>query len=128
MGRDYQTVWYGGGSNWSNTADLGDLQLAGGPFFFANSVDENVLYNANILLFPNPTTGNVNLKAIGDVFQGNVHVMVTDIQGRVITQVTENFSGGNLVQFNMSNLTRGIYFVNIMGEDGKRAVKKLIVQ
>lgn len=54
--------------------------------------------------------------------------MVTDIQGRVITQLNDNFNGSNLVQFNMSNLTRGIYFVNIMGEDGKRAVKKLIVQ
>mgnify|MGYP001290732299 CR=1 FL=1 len=128
VGRDYQTVWYGTGSNWSNTADLGDLQLAGGPFFFANSINENVLYNADIELFPNPTTGNVNLRAVGETFNGEVQVLVTDIQGRVITQINDNFRGSNLVQFNMSNLTHGIYFVNIIGQDGKRAVKKLIVQ
>jgi hypothetical protein len=86
------------------------------------------LYNANISLYPNPTTGHVNLRSIGDVFQGDVQVLVTDIQGRVITQITESFNGGNLVQFNMSNLTHGIYFVNILADDGKRAVKKLIVQ
>jgi len=126
--REYQTVWYGTGSNWSNTGDLGDLQLAGGPFFFTDGISENVLYNANIQLFPNPTSGYVNLRSIGDVFQGDVHIMVSDIQGRTILQLRENFQGNNLVQFNMSNLTRGIYFVNIMGEDGKRAVKKLIVQ
>ncbi|MBP6978390.1 MAG: hypothetical protein KBB71_08765, partial [Lentimicrobiaceae bacterium] len=34
VGRDYQTVWYGTGSNWSNPADLGDLQLAGGDYFY----------------------------------------------------------------------------------------------
>ena len=128
VGRDYQTVWYGTGSNWSNTGDLGDLQLAGGPFFFVDGINENVLYNANISLYPNPTTGHVNLRSIGEVFQGDVQVLVTDIQGRVISQITENFNGGNLIQFNMSNLTHGIYFVNIIGEDGKRAVKKLIVQ
>jgi hypothetical protein len=128
VGRDYQTVWYGTGSNWSNTGDLGDMQLAGGPFFFVDGINENVLYNANISLYPNPTTGHVNLRSIGDVFQGDVQVLVTDIQGRVITQITESFNGGNLVQFNMSNLTHGIYFVNILADDGKRAVKKLIVQ
>ncbi len=129
QGRDYQTVWYGTGDNWNNTGDLGDLQLAGGPYFFANSISENnVLYNADILLFPNPTNGYVNLKSIGETFKGDVQVMVTDIQGRVIVQVQDSFRASGLVQFNMSGLSRGVYFVNIMGEDGKRAVKKLIVQ
>ncbi len=128
-GRDYQTVWYGTGNNWSNTADLGDMQLAGGPYFFANSISENkVLYNADIMLFPNPTNGYVNLKSIGDTFKGDVQVMVTDLQGRVVVQLQDSFRASGLVQFNMSGLSRGVYFVNILSDDGKRAVKKLIVQ
>jgi hypothetical protein len=41
----------------------------------------------------------------------------------------ENFSGANsFVRMSISNLHSGIYFVNIMGVDGKRAVKKLVVE
>jgi len=55
--------------------------------------------------------------------------MVMDITGRTIMQQAETIHGANqVVQINVANMSRGIYFVNVIGEDGKRAVKKLIVQ
>jgi hypothetical protein len=128
VGRDYQTTWYGTGDNWNNTALLGDLQLAEGPLFVAG-VKENVLYNSNIGIFPNPASHEVNIRAIGSVFNGNVNIDVTDITGRTVLRKVENFSGANsFVRMSISNLHSGIYFVNIMGVDGKRAVKKLVVE
>ena len=128
-GRDYQTTWYGTGSNWSNTGDLGDLQLDGGPYFFANSIDEHVLYNANLLLYPNPANSQVTLRAIDNVFGNQVTVFVTDITGRIIMKSEKTLNGaGSEIQLNTSHLTNGIYFVNVLGQDGKRAVKKLIIQ
>ena len=127
-GRDYQTTWFGTGNNWSNTADLGELQLAGGPFF-VDGVDEHVLYNANVMLFPNPAKAYVNLRTVGEVFDGEISVFVADITGRIVINTEESLSGPNsTVQINTNQLTRGIYFVNVMGTDGKRAVKKLIIQ
>lgn len=128
VGRDYQTLWYGDGTNWSDTKMLGNMQLAGGPYFFVDGFDEDVLYNANVILYPNPTTGNVTLQTIDNVFSGNVTILVADISGRIVLQTEENLSGLTSVQLTTNNLNRGIYFVNVLGQDGKRAVKKLIVQ
>lgn len=124
--REYQTVWYGTGANWNNTALLGDMQLANGPYYFAQGFDEDVLYNANILLYPNPTNGNVFIQSIDNVFTGDVSILVADISGRVIMSTKDNLS--STIQLSTGNLNSGIYFVNVLGQDGKRAVKKLIVQ
>jgi hypothetical protein len=127
-GRDYQTTWYGTADNWNNTGVLGDLELTGGPYFVLG-VHENVLYNANVGIFPNPATTNVTIRSIGKVFKGNVTISLTDITGRMIMVRNENFGGSNsFVRMNISNVHTGIYFVNIISADGKRAVKKLIVE
>jgi len=127
VGRDYQTVWYGNGNDWSDNTLLGDLELAGGPYF-VDGLDEHVLYNANVVLYPNPTAGNVNIRTTGDVFNSNAVIFISDITGRSIAKTTASFNGYSTVQLNTGELTKGIYFVNILSEDGKRAVKKLIIQ
>jgi len=127
-GREYQTVWYGDGNCWSDNTVLGELELTGGPYFFADGFDEEVLYNANVVLYPNPTTGIVNIRTLDEVFNSNAVIFVADIRGRVVVRTNANFNGSSTAQFNTSDLTKGIYFVNIIGEDGKRAVKKLMVQ
>ncbi|MCF8367851.1 MAG: T9SS type A sorting domain-containing protein [Bacteroidales bacterium] len=125
LGRDYQSVWYGDGNNWSNTAVLGDLQLAGGPYFDV----KEVFYNDQMVLFPNPTSGNINIRAIGEVFQGEMTFYVSDISGRVIMIEKDNFSGANdMITLRTDHLDAGIYFVNIIAADGKKALKKLIVR
>jgi hypothetical protein len=127
IGRDYQSVWYGTGSNWSNTADLGDLQLAGGPYYIG--INEIVDYSSFVVLFPNPANANVYLRLSENVFNGQVTVLVSDISGRTIQNNRVNFSGASdQVLLNVDQFTPGIYFVNILGDDGTRAVKKLIVR
>ncbi|MBW6460693.1 MAG: T9SS type A sorting domain-containing protein [Bacteroidales bacterium] len=127
IGRDYQSVWYGTGNNWSNTADLGDLQLAGGPYFF--SVNEIKDFSSFVVLYPNPASGNVYLRLADNDFNQQVTVYVSDIAGRTIVKDRLNFSGANdQVILNVERFTPGIYFVNIIGDDGNRAVKKLIVR
>ena len=127
IGRDYQTTWFGSGDNWNNTDELGDLQLAGGPFYFG--IDDVYNYNDQVVLYPNPTNGNVFLRLNNDVFNGDVSIYVLDISGRVITTQTETImDSGNTVKVNANNLNSGVYFVNIVTESGAKAVKKLIVQ
>ena len=127
IGRDYQTTWYGNGNNWSDNSVLGDLELVDGPYF-VNGIDEHVLYNANVVIYPNPAQGYVTVRTEGDVFNAQANVFVSDITGRVITKTNVNFKAGHSVQLNTNNLTSGIYFINIISEDGKRAVKKLIIK
>lgn len=127
LGRDYQSVWFGTGNNWSNTGDLGDLQLAGGPYYFG--VKENTDFSSFVVLFPNPASGNVYLRLAENTFNSNVTVLVSDMTGRTVMQNRMNFSGASdQVLLNVDQFTPGIYFVNILGDDGTRAVKKLIVR
>jgi hypothetical protein len=124
--RDAQSVWYGSGSNWNNTAELGDLQLAGGPYTFG--IGDVVDYSSEIVLFPNPSNGNVYLRMISDTFNGDITLHITDIAGRTIVSENYNVSAHNLIRLDASNFTSGLYFVTILGENSVKAVKKLIVQ
>jgi hypothetical protein len=125
--RDYQTAWYGTADNWSNTGVLGDLQLAGGPYYFG--VDEIVDQSAFVVLFPNPANSNVYLRLADNVFNSMVTVYVTDMSGRVVQSDRMNFRGASdQILLNVDSYSPGIYFVNIYGDNGTRAVKKLIVQ
>jgi hypothetical protein len=124
--RTGQMVWFGTASNWSNTADLGDLQLAGGPYFF--EVGDVVDYNDQIVLFPNPATENVYLRMVTDSFKGNVTVNVCDITGRTIINKQYSLESSNMIQLDARQFTPGIYFVNLQGENGVKATKKLIVR
>jgi hypothetical protein len=127
VGRDCQTVWYGDGNNWSNTGVLGDLQLAGGPYFF--NVGEVVDYSNQIVMFPNPATSNVFLRITSEVFNGDVTIHISDLAGRQVVNGQYTIDGaGSLIQFDASLFTPGVYIVNITGSDNVTAVKKLIVQ
>lgn len=127
IGRDYQTVWYGTGDNWSNTGLLGDLELAGGPYFF--NVGEVVDHSNEIVMFPNPAATNVYLRVTSDVFKGKVTLHITDLSGRTIVSDQYTIDGaGSLIQLDASQLSRGVYIVNLVGANNTTAVKKLIVQ
>ena len=125
-GRTGQSVWYGTGSNWSNTGDLGDLQLAGGPYTFG--IGDVVDYSNEIILFPNPSNSNVYLRMITDTFKGKVNLHIVDIAGRTIVNDQYTIGSNNMIQLDASNLTSGMYFVTILGENGEKASKKLIIQ
>jgi hypothetical protein len=125
-GRDYQSVWYGDGNCWSNTGVLGDLQLKGGAYYF--EIGEVVDYSNEIVLFPNPSSGNVYLRMLSDTFDGKISLVVSDITGRTIVSNSYNMNSTNMIQLDADLFNSGVYFVTLLGENGEKAVKKLIVQ
>ncbi|NOZ45743.1 MAG: T9SS type A sorting domain-containing protein [Chlorobi bacterium] len=128
IGRDYQTMWYGTGSNWSNTDDLGDLELSGGPYYTVGvkEVNNSTLSN-NFRLYPNPSNGEVFLKSLSNNINGNVNISISDITGRTVMNQTVNVQAGSLVQLNTNNLSSGIYIINVIS-NGKRDTQKLVIE
>jgi hypothetical protein len=125
IGRDYQTVWYGTGNNWSNPGDLGEIQLTGGDYYYGF---EEIFFNTSINLYPNPTNGNVYLQTTTDDLNGDVTIYVSDITGKTMKVINQRLNGiNNIVTIGTDDLPTGMYIVNILTESGKRAVKKLIV-
>jgi hypothetical protein len=123
-GVDYMMSWVGGLENYEVTSSFGTLNFAD-----FTGLDEFEDYSAFVVLFPNPSNSNVSLHLANDVFNGNVNICVTDMAGRVVQSNRLNFHGASdQILLNVNQLTPGIYFVNIYGNNGSRAVKKLIVQ
>ena len=73
------------------------------------------------VIYPNPTSGSFSVETTA-----GAKIIVYDQQGRVVDQqlTTEGIS---IVNFNLSDLSKGIYFVEIQSENGVER-EKLIVQ
>lgn len=71
--------------------------------------------NAELQLsvYPNPTSGIVNLKA--NRTMNNVDVIVVDIAGKQVASFKDAFSSANQMNFSMEGLAKGIYTVKLTG-------------
>jgi hypothetical protein len=109
----------------------GSLALTAGSCFDFTSVFLNVAENENIHLvelYPNPADDVVNV-VFSATSSSDVTIQVIDLNGKVLqtTPVNNVFEGNNLLQLNVSNLSAGIYMINIDAGSTK-VVKKLIVK
>ena len=77
--------------------------------FIETSVNFITLQN-EISLYPNPTTGRINISGIND-FAG-YKMQVVDISGKIL--LDQDLSS----EINLSQLKSGLYFVRVIGEQG----------
>ena len=83
-------------------------------------------YLANTTLYPNPTTGEfiIQHQSLNNDIQ---RIEVVDLQGRHIEQRKADYTNGILFEkFDLSDLSSGIYLVELIGKKGK-TVKKVIL-
>ncbi|MCA0431615.1 MAG: T9SS type A sorting domain-containing protein [Bacteroidetes bacterium] len=84
---------------------------------------EKFKYASEYVLFPNPAYNEFSI--FSNLKQENLQITITDVNGKVLISkklATENYS--TKLNFNLIN---GIYFVNIVNEQGEKTVKKLVV-
>jgi subtilisin-like proprotein convertase family protein len=84
------------------------------------SIEENVL--SGLKIYPNPTTGIVNIDLGNANLDNKSIVKLYDIQGRIISTKEMNSSVDNI---NISNLSDGVYLITI--ENGSSKTTKKIV-
>jgi hypothetical protein len=88
------------------------------------SVSENPLKDA-VQLYPNPTTGLINLE-LNTTYGNNYSLVMHNVVGQVVWQSKkEEFNRIATRSIDVSQLNAGIYFVSIQVGDAK-IVKKLI--
>lgn len=82
----------------------------------------------NLSLFPNPTNGGVTA-SFSVNGEETISLQVMDISGRLVKseQPAKVFAGQTQYSFNTSDLSGGVYIVNISGTSGIKRVAKLIV-
>lgn len=81
----------------------------------------NILANSDVKVYPNPAKENVSIETI----KGNNNVItILDLSGKIIEMVN---TSKTITVLNTSNLTSGIYFIQITNEFGS-ITKKLVIE
>lgn len=83
-----------------------------------NSIDSDA---KDIVLYPNPTNGVVNILGLE---QGNYNVVVYNVNGLQVFKTTLRFTDKK--QINLQGLTKGIYFINITGDKKVEQLKVIL--
>ena len=89
---------------------------------------EIIAKNTGLSLYPNPTNGNVTLNFFA-ADNEDIVINVMDINGRIVRSETQkNLTYGYTDHtFNTSELSNGVYIVNVTSSKGIKRVSKLIV-
>ena len=92
----------------------------------ATSTKKEVENTENIIIYPNPNSGvlNVSLKNVNGLSRVS---MVNAVGQTVFTKRFDGFSGNTVFTEDLSYLKKGIYFVQVFSEGGMLS-KKLILQ
>ena len=75
-------------------------------------------------MYPNPANNVVNIK-FNNALRGKLTISVYSIQGKRVFN-TEAYSVNNKIEFNVSTLSNGMYFVKLKNEQNE-TVQKLII-
>ncbi|MFH2142646.1 MAG: T9SS type A sorting domain-containing protein [Bacteroidota bacterium] len=97
---------------------ISDTVLYGNPLTIYNTQDKGI---ADVLIFPNPTTGKINI-----ITEGIRKIDVTNIQGKlVLSQKSKDKSQNTIID--LSTQPKGIYIIKVRTERGV-AVEKIVLE
>lgn len=88
-------------------------------------VDENSGID-NVAVYPNPTSSVINV-ALTSSLNENVTFQIIDMMGRVISTENISIAGDYTYTANTSDLSKGIYMVNVITSKGK-SIHKFVVE
>ena len=106
------------GNSFTSDIALDDFELID----TATAVGLNENFLTALRVYPNPSKGNFNID-LGSTVE-NAQIAVMDINGRI---VYENVITTSTTQVDLSNVEKGVYFLQIT-VNGERTNRKLIVQ
>ena len=126
---DYDGLWYSVTVDIpSECAPTAESKASGGPYYQASSnIEDEGSTNTkieqirvgNVQVYPNPTSGNVLIKAD---FISNIEI--TNINGQSIFKETINKPS---VNFDLSDFAKGIYFIKLVNKESS-SIHKLILE
>lgn len=82
---------------------------------------------SNVSVYPNPASTTLNVDLTAD-FEGQLNFRIVDMTGRTIsTESVANYGGDMHHTINVSNLSKGLYMLNIESKNGN-SIRKFIVE
>lgn len=106
------------GSDFASDIAIDDFKIEGSNI----GLKENTL--SDVALFPNPNTGKFSI-TLSDAYSGEISFKVTSATGQVVYQKFEEVKSTSNFDLNLSDLSKGAYFVTVTTEDGNYTLKML---
>ncbi|NQX96259.1 MAG: HYR domain-containing protein [Flavobacteriales bacterium] len=72
----------------------------------------------NLIVYPNPTTGNISIN-LGDI--KNAGISISNITGKVV--YTLNKINKTIVEISLAEFSKGVYFIKIQNESQQKVIK-----
>lgn len=92
------------------------------------SVVNNFKYEESMSLYPNPTTGPLNLRCVSDS-TGNTRITIYDIYGRIMRVVRSSKQQSMMVEpLSVADLPTGIYYLELIIDNKKRMITRFMKQ
>jgi len=80
---------------------------------------------ARITVYPNPSWGRLNIEL--KTAEASIEkVCIADLTGKIVLE--ESHRGNNAVSLNVSAVPAGIYFVQVLLNNGEQAIRKIVVE
>lgn len=89
---------------------------------------EHIADNNSLKVYPNPTTGILNIDAEG--IQGStITISCYDIVGKLVQQKTLSTHNNTLsTTMNLSNVPKGVYLIQLQTDTGTQYMKRIVVE
>ncbi len=88
-------------------------------------ITENANESANVQVYPNPVSNELNISHDLSVKEGAIHLEIMDVMGRVLINKTINHTNN---QIDINQLSSGLYFYNVLQNDKVVQSGKLVVE
>ncbi len=90
------------------------------------SVEELIEESGRVSVYPNPTNGNFNIKLEG-IIANSIQVSIIDITGQIVdVDILSEVSGNAIYSKDISMLSDGIYFVNLILNNNQSKVIRVV--
>jgi hypothetical protein len=87
----------------------------------------SVKINNSLLVYPNPTNGKINIK-FELIKSMPLSISLFDACGRITKNLLEANKNRGEVQYNLTNLAKGVYFVKLETNTGLSEYKKIVLK
>ncbi len=116
--------WYSGdGANNVASVYIDDFEFKFGDSTATATKIKPVLYNSQVNVYPNPTSGSVQI-ALGKDINNVSGIEIFDITGKLISKM-DKLNGQSTIRIDLSSAPAGMYFGKVISTDGIHSFKLL---